>query len=48
MVDLLQDAIYCLFDCSVYFLRRLKINQDFHEFILEIGTVVNKYYEGNF
>jgi hypothetical protein len=28
---------------DVYFLCRLKINHDSHEFILEFGTVANNY-----
>ncbi len=33
----------CFFLCDwfVYFLRRLKINHDSHEFFLEFGTVAN-------
>ncbi len=33
--------VYCLYDLSVYFLRRLQINNDSHEFILEFCTVAN-------
>jgi hypothetical protein len=34
----------CLYNNRCLFFRRLKINHDIHEFILDSGTVANKVY----